>query len=90
MTVKGWDGMENPNWRILIAVTAHVQFPPVLDEESHSIAMFSLYFTELHSSINFIDCLQSGVESLVLLPLNPTCRHPAGQHTHTELDGIQK
>lgn len=52
MTVKGWDGMENPNWRILIAVTAHVQFPPVLDEESHSIAMFSLYFTELHSSIN--------------------------------------
>ena len=48
----GWDGMENPNWRILIGVTAHVQFPPVLDKENHSIAMFSLYFTELHSSIN--------------------------------------
>jgi len=44
--------MENPNWRILIGVTAHVQFPPVLDKENHSIAMFSLYFTELHSSIN--------------------------------------
>lgn len=44
--------MENPNWRVLIAVNARVQFSPVLNEESHDIAVFPVHLTELHSSIN--------------------------------------